>query len=234
MEQMYKGIKRLFDLISSAIAIIITSPLWIFIAIGIKVSSKGPIFYRAERIGKNLKPFTLLKFRSMHVYDTSIGGGNGEKGFIADEDRIFTFGGFLRKSKLDELPQLLNVFMSQMSVIGPRPMTDRGAKKFFIGEYTCIPDVKPGLACLDSLFDYAHGELFIKDEYEYAKRVLPIRTELARMYVEKKGICLDIYCIARTIQLMFEIVVRKKREFPYTKYEKLATKNMSQYSKVKE
>lgn len=231
---LYKGIKRLFDLVSSSVAIIITSPIWLIIAIGIKVSSKGPVFYRAERIGKNLKPFTLFKFRSMHVYDPSTGGGNGEKGFIADEDRIFKFGGFLRKSKLDELPQLLNILASQMSVIGPRPMTEKGAKKFFIGEYACIPDVKPGLACLDSLFDYAHGELFVKDEAEYAEKILPTRTELARMYVEKKSTGLDIYCIARTIQLMFEIVIQKKREFPYTKYEKLAAEKVLRQSKAME
>ena len=227
-------LKRLFDIVSSSLAIIITLPLWVVIAIGIKVSSKGPVFYRAERIGKELKPFTLFKFRSMHVFDPSNGGGNGEKGFIADADRIFKFGGFLRRSKLDELPQLLNIILSQMSIIGPRPMSDKGAKKIFIGEYTCIAEVKPGLACLDSLFDYAHGELFVKDETEYAKKILPVRTELARMYVKKKKIGLDVYCIIRTIQLMFEIVICKKKKFAFTKYEKLATEYVISQDKAKE
>ena len=234
MELIYKGVKRLFDVTSSSIAIIITSPLWFVIAIGIKSSSKGPVFYKAERIGKCLKPFTLYKFRSMHVYNPSNGGGNGEKGFIADEDRIFKFGGFLRKSKLDELPQLLNILSSQMSVIGPRPMSDKGAKKFFVGEYSCIAEVKPGLACLDSLYDYAHGELFVKDETEYAEKILPVRTELARMYVEKKSIFLDVYCIVRTIRLMYEIVIRKKTNFSYTKYETLAADRVFQRDSVTE
>ena len=225
MELLYKTVKRTFDLTSSTAAIIVTSPLWLVIAIGIKSSSEGPVFYRAERIGKDLKPFTLYKFRSMHVFDPAV---NAESGYLADEDRIFKFGGFLRKSKLDELPQLLNIFKSEMSVIGPRPMSERGARNFFVGEYKCIADVKPGLACLDSLFDYAHGELFVKDETEYATKILPIRTELARMYVEKKSIGLDVYCILRTIKLMTEIAVLKKREFPYTEYEKMAAEKVFQ------
>lgn len=229
MGLLYEGIKRTFDLISSSVVIIITLPIWIIIALGIKVSSKGPIFYRANRIGKDLKPFTLYKFRSMHVYDPSSGDGNGENGFIADEDRIFKFGGFLRKSKLDELPQLINIFISQMSVIGPRPMSEKGAKKIFTGEYACIPDIKPGLSCLDSLYDYAHGELFVKDEEEYADKILPVRTELARMYTERKSIFLDAYCIVRTIRLMFEIVILKKKEFKYTKYEQIAIRKFFQH-----
>jgi len=221
---LYRVLKRLFDLTSSLLAIFVTFPVWIAVAIGIKISSNGPVFYKAIRVGKDMKPFALFKFRSMHVFDPTRGVGNGEKGFIADEDRIFKFGGFLRKSKLDELPQLLNVVASQMSVVGPRPMSEKGAAKFFVGEYTSIPSVKPGLACLDSLFDYAHGELFVKDEAEYASKILPVRTELARMYVEKKNVKLDIYCILRTIQLMFDIVVLKKKSFPYTKYERMAMK----------
>ena len=162
----YDFIKRIFDVTVSFFALLVTLPVWLMIATGIKLSSKGPVFYRAERIGMNGKKFVLYKFRSMHVFKPikNDGPANGEKGFIADEDRIFRFGGFLRKSKLDELPQLLNIFLSQMSFIGPRPMSEKGAKKIFIGQYTCITDVKPGLSCLASLFDYAHGELFVKDE----------------------------------------------------------------------
>ena len=215
----YSAIKRLFDILSSLFALIVTFPIWVIVAIGIKVSSKGPIFYKAKRIGKDFRLFTLYKFRSMHVYDSITDGGNGEKGFIADKDRIFRFGSFLRKSKLDELPQLINIIQSQMSVVGPRPMSEKGARKFFVGEYACIYSVKPGLACLDSLFDYAHGELFTKDESEYANSILPVRTELARMYVLKKSFSMDVYCIIRTIQLIFQITIMKKKNFTYTKYE---------------
>ena len=226
---MYAIIKRLFDVLSSALAIVIVSPLWLIIIIGIKLSSPGPVFYKSVRSSIGHRPFSMYKFRSMHVYrpDAAGNAGKGEGGFIANENRIFKFGGFLRKSKLDELPQLLNVLLGQMSVIGPRPYPEETVQKYYSGEYECVMAVKSGLSCLDSLFDYAHGELFVKDEKEYARTVLPIRTELARMYVEKQSIGLDAYCIFRTIQLMFEIVVLKKREFEYTGFEKQAKEALS-------
>ena len=225
----YERIKITFDVVSSLTAIIVALPIWLIIAVGIKLSSRGPIFFRSTRIGQNLKPFTLYKFRSMHEMTAEARAAKDKKktAFIVEEDRIFKLGAFLRRSKLDELPQLLNILMGQMSVVGPRPMTEKGAKKYFIGEYECISSVRPGLACLDSLFDYAHGELFIKDEEEYAKRILPARTELAKMYVEKQSIWLDIYCIVRTIRLIIEIGVLKKKKFPYTKYERIAFKRVS-------
>lgn len=223
---LYRFIKRFFDIISSLIALIVSSPLWVIILIGIKLSSKGPVFYVTERAGKNKKPFNLYKFRSMHVYCSDEEGRKSEGGFIANADRIFPFGGFLRKSKLDELPQLLNILAGQMSVIGPRPLSVAGVKLHYIGKYEKVSNVRPGLACLDSLFDYAHGELFVSNNEEFRKRILPVRTELAKMYVEKQSIRLDLYCILRTLLLMFQIVVQKKKQFQYTRYETEATENV--------
>ena len=169
----YRFIKRTFDICASLLAILISSPVWLIIAIGIKLSSKGPVFYRADRIGKGGKKFVLYKFRSMHVFVTEdkSAGEKREGGYIANENRIFKFGGILRKTKLDELPQLLNILMGQMSVVGPRPITEAGVKKHYIGKYDNVLTVRPGLACLDSLYDYAHGELFIKDNEEFDKKV---------------------------------------------------------------
>ena len=223
---MYRIVKRIFDVASSLLAIIVSSPLWLVIMIGIKLSSKGPVFYKADRVGRNKKPFTLYKFRSMHVYHPQEDGKKTEGGFIANADRIFPFGEFIRASKLDELPQLLNILAGDMSVIGPRPLTEEGARLHYTGEYECVSDVRPGLACLDSLFDYAHGELFISSEEEFREKILPVRNELAKMYIEKKSIWLDAWCILRTIELMFKIAVLKEREFPYTKYEAEAEKKV--------
>lgn len=222
----YRFVKRLFDIVSSAAAILISMPVWVLIAVGIKLSSKGPVIYRADRIGKGGKKFTLYKFRSMHVYQAEVKrtGEQREGGYIANADRIFKFGGFLRKSKLDELPQLLNILLGQMSVVGPRPITEAGVKKHYIGKYDNVLSVRPGLACLDSLYDYAHGELIVKDNDDYDKNVAPIRDYLASMYVNQRSIWLDAYCILRTVQLIFEITVRKKRYFPYTKYEAKAVR----------
>lgn len=223
---LYRFVKRLFDVLSSLLALIVTSPLWLVILIGIKASSKGPVFYKAERAGKNKKTFTLYKFRSMHVYHPDEEGKKTEGGFIANANRIFPFGGFLRKSKLDELPQLLNILAGHMSVVGPRPLSAEGANLHYAGRYAGVTDVRPGLACLDSLFDYAHGELFVSSDEEFREKVLPVRNELAKMYVDKQSIGLDIHCILRTLQLMFQIAVQKKKEFPLTKYEAEAEKNV--------
>lgn len=220
----YRILKRMFDCTSAALAILLTAPLWLVIVIGIKLSSKGPVFYKAIRAGKDQKPFTLYKFRSMHVYHPDQEGKTSEGGFIANEKRIFPFGALLRKSKLDELPQLLNILLGDMSVIGPRPLSVKGAELHYGGEYRVISDVRPGLSCLDSLFDYAHGELFVKTEEEFREKVLPVRTELARLYVERRSVGLDLYCLFRTPHLIFQIAVLKKKEFSYTKYETEAQK----------
>mgnify|MGYP002868539392 CR=1 FL=1 len=224
---LFNVIKRFFDIISSLFAIVITLPLWLLIAAGIKLSSAGPVFYKAERVGKNRKNFILYKFRSMHVYHPEEGSNKTtEGGYIANENRIFKFGGFLRKSKLDELPQLLNVISGEMSVVGPRPITKAGVAKHYSGAHAKVMTVKPGLACLDSLFDYAHGELFIKNEEEFDKKISPVRDELADMYVTKQSIMLDLYCIYRTISLIIQIGFMKKKNFPYTEYEKIALRKV--------
>ena len=225
---LYCFIKRMFDIVSSSLAIVVSSPLWLLIAVGIKHSSEGPVFYRADRIGKDAKKFTLYKFRSMHQYHPEIKGQGEQRegGYIANEDRIFPFGALLRKSKLDELPQLINILRGQMSVVGPRPITEAGVKKHYLGKYDNVLTVRPGLACLDSLYDYAHGELVVRDNEEFDKKVAPMRDYLASMYVDKQSIGLDIYCILRTIKLMYQIAIQKKKDFPYTKYESEAEQHV--------
>jgi len=219
----YRFIKRLFDFLCSFFGIIITSPFWLVIAIGIKVSSPGPVFFTTNRVGKGGKPIKVYKFRSMHQIDANSDQKN-EGTYIANPNRIFKLGALLRKSKLDELPQLLNILAGQMSVVGPRPVPAVTAAKNYSGDFACVLDVRPGLACLDSLYDYAHGELFVSSIEEYRQSVVPVRNMLARMYVEQQSIGLDLHCVFRTVRLMFEIAVLKKREFPYTKYEVEAEK----------
>lgn len=214
----YKLAKRSFDLLSSSAALIALSPVFLGVTAGIKLSSPGPVLYKSERIGLNGKPFTMYKFRSMHVKQE----GAVESKYIVNGKRIFKFGSFLRKSKLDELPQLINVFLSDMSVVGPRPYPSAVVDRLYTGEYKKILTVKPGLACYDSLYDYAHGELFVTDEMKYENEIVPIRTELAKMYVDDHGIKTDILIIGRTIAMIWKIVVEKKTNFPYTALEKKA------------
>jgi len=114
---MYKCfLKRLLDIFLCGIAVIVLSPLYLLTAIAIKLSSPGPVFYYSERTGKDHKPFKFYKFRSMHVT-------NADKGmFVADADRVFAVGKIIRRLKIDELPQLINVLAGDMSIVGARPL----------------------------------------------------------------------------------------------------------------
>lgn len=214
----YRAVKRLGDCVLAALALIVSSPLWLVCVVGIRLSSKGPLIYRSHRAGRRSEPFTMYKFRSMHVFQPQYEGQCSEGTFVGNS-RIFRFGAFMRRSKLDELPQMLNVLLGQMSIVGPRPVSQESVDRHYTGDYACIMEAKPGLACLDSLFDYAHGELVISDDEQYRREIIPVRRELAKTYVERQSLATDLYCVCRTVRLIFEIVVLKKRRFPYTKCE---------------
>lgn len=147
MRIIYLGLKRLFDILSTFIAIILLFLVWIIIPIIIKIDSKGPVFFKQERRGKNGKVFKMLKFRSMVVDAEKTGPGlfNYE-----NDPRVTKVGRFLRKTSLDELPQLFNIFAGQMSVVGPRPCV-----KYELGDFDTLNKkykkrfkMKPGLTGL--------------------------------------------------------------------------------------
>lgn len=215
----YNFLKRLFDLLCSGIILIVTAPVFLIIVIGIKISSPGPVFYISERMGRKGRKFKMYKFRSMHIKAE----GAEENKYLVNNNRIFPFGSFLRKSKLDEFPQMLNVFLGHMSFVGPRPYPQSVCERFYSDSSDIVLSVRPGLACLDSLYDYAHGDLFVSDAEMYKERIIPVRTELAKLYIERKSLSLDMQCIFRTVQLIFQIVVLKKKKFELTEYEKEAT-----------
>lgn len=210
---MKKVIKRFFDITLSILALIVLSPVFAFAAIGIKLSSSGPVFYKANRIGVNGKPFILYKFRSMHIEENAI-----EKSFIADSSRLFEFGEFLRKSKIDELPQLINIILGQMSIVGPRPAAAANSSELYTGKYKEIQSAKPGLTSFASLFDYKYGELFISDNDKYIAEILPVRLELELYYVQRWNLFIDAYLIIKTVLTIFQVVFGKK-EFKYTSLE---------------
>ncbi len=214
----YRVIKRSFDIISSMLAVILLSPLFLIVSTGIRMSSRGPVLFRSERTGLDGKAFTMLKFRSMHIKQEGV----KESQFIVNSDRIFPFGRFLRKSKLDELPQLINVLRGDMSIVGPRPYPQSVVDREYTGEYSAVLSVKPGLSCFDSLFDYTHGELFVTDEKQYSEEIIPVRTELARMYVEERGILTDAAIIGRTLILIWSIVILRRTKFSYSATEQRA------------
>ncbi len=197
--------KRLFDVFFSLFILIITLPLLLFVAIGIKIASPGAIFYVSERLGKSGKRFNLYKFRTM---DKSSKKANHL--ITSNRDpRIFSFGALLRATKIDELPQFFNVLKGDMSIVGPRPEIPEIVDRYYDKNYRETLYVLPGLTSPGSLFNYTHGDYFIdpKDpEGSYAERLLPIKMALEIVYMNNKSFLYDIKLIIRTILVIFKKV----------------------------
>ena len=193
---MYSFIKRCFDFFCALIALIILSPIFVLTALGILISDWGPIFYKANRIGKGNKPFRMYKFRSMRVLKDP--EKRAEASLRPDEDRIFPFGHFIRKAKIDELPQLINILNGTMSIIGPRPVAEDQFDMFRYGKWNEAAKVPVGLSGPAALYDYIYGDQ-ITDEKEYLEKVYPTRRELEYTYVKKAGLWYDLKMIIYTV-----------------------------------
>lgn len=190
---MYNAIKRIFDIVASLCGIAVTSPLWIIAIIGIEVSDPGPVFYMANRIGKDNKPFCMFKFRSMRVAKEA-----DEKNFKADTNRIFPFGELIRRTKIDELPQMLNILLGHMSVVGPRPAARDQLEIVRAGKYGVCATALPGLTGPGALYDYIYGDT-VTDEAEYQAKVLPTRLELEVYYIKNRSAVYDLKMIWYTV-----------------------------------
>ena len=198
-----KVIKRLLDIILCSFALIVLSPLFLITAIAIKLSSPGPVFYYSDRTGKDHKKFHFYKFRSMHVT-------NADKGmFVADADRLFTVGKIIRRLKIDELPQLINVIKGDMSIVGPRPMPWNSVDIVYHDQYQKILSVRPGLTSAASLFDYTVGDTYTDDQ-AYQREVLPVKLEMEMLYVERQSFGYDCQLVCRTIVTILQVLVGKK------------------------
>ncbi len=200
----YRIVKRIFDFVCAIVGIVVTSPLWVIAIIGILISDWGPIFYTAHRIGKGNKPFKMYKFRSMRVAKAA-----NEASLRPDEDRIFPFGHFMRKVKIDELPQLLNILNGTMSVVGPRPVAQDQFELFRTGKWNLAAEVPVGLSGPAALYDFIYGDQFT-DEKEYMERVFETRRELEYVYVKKAGFFYDLKMIIYTIICILYALVGKE------------------------
>lgn len=190
---MYKYVKRFLDIICAVLGIVGTLPIWIIAVVGILVSDLGPIFYTSTRIGKGNKPFKMFKFRSMRVDN-----GANEASLRPDEERIFPFGHFIRKFKIDELPQLLNILNGSMSVIGPRPVANDQKELFRVGKWNEAAKVAVGLSGPAALYDFIYGDQF-EDPDEYMEKVFPTRRELEYVYVKKMSFGYDVKMLVYTV-----------------------------------
>lgn len=193
---LYRVVKRCFDFLCALLALVVLFPIFLLTALGILISDWGPVFYKANRIGKDNKPFKMYKFRSMRILKTPKKGS--EASLRPDEDRIFPFGQFIRKMKIDELPQLINILNGTMSIIGPRPVAEDQYDMFRYGKWNDAANVPVGLSGPAALYDYIYGDQ-ISDEAEYLDKVYPTRRELEYTYVQKAGLWYDLKMIIYTV-----------------------------------
>ncbi len=196
-------LKRFLDIIASFFGLIFISPLLIFLAIMIKLTSSGPFFYRGARVGKDGKEFLMFKFRSMVPGADKLGGPST----AADDQRLTKIGKFMKKYQLDELPQLINVFKGEMSLVGPRPEVKMYVDMMTDEERNVILSVLPGITDLASLWNFHEGEILKGSpdpEKTYQEKIWPEKKRLQIKYVKNRSFWLDLKIILRTILKVFQ------------------------------
>ncbi len=196
--------KRLFDIVASGLGLIVLSPLFLILAIWIKLDSKGPVFYRQVRVGYKNKDFRIFKFRSMRV-----GADKGSLVTIGGRDpRVTKSGYWIRKFKLDELPQLINVFIGDMSLVGPRPEV-RHYVDYWTPEQMHVLDVRPGITDPASIKFRNENELMEQaedPEKYYIEVIMQEKIKLYLGYVEKHNFFYDLGLIFKT----FWVIVKER------------------------
>lgn len=195
--------QRCFDLLFSGVAVVILSPLFIVLAVVLKFSGEGEIFFFQERVGKNNTIIKLFKFATMLKNSENIGSGTVT---LHNDPRILPLGGFLRKTKINELPQLLNILFGDMSIIGPRPQTQRCFESFPNDSKKVITTVRPGLSGVGSIVfrdeETLMGNQEGADEF-YDDIIMPYKGLLEEWYVGNKSISVYFTLIAVTIWTVF-------------------------------
>ena len=208
---MYRVSKRVFDFICAFIGLIGTSPVWIVSMILTEISDPGPLFYFANRVGKDNRQFKMWKFRSMRI-----ARGASETSLRPEQNRIFWWGKIMRRLKIDELPQLLNILNGTMSIVGPRPAAVDQVAITRGGENAVAASVPCGLTSQSSLWDYIYGDQFT-DEEEYNEKVLPVRLKLDVYYVQNASFFGDIKLILWTVIAIFYTVCKKYPQWMHDK-----------------
>ena len=194
---MYPVAKRLFDLVFSTLGLVILSPVLLVIFVAIKRESPGPVLYKGTRVGLNGALFKMKKFRTMVINADKIGGSSTPE----DDPRITGVGRFLRRYKLDELPQLINVFKGEMSFVGPRPQV-KWAVDLYTPEERQALTVRPGITDYASLKFPNEGEILRGSpdpDRDYMEKIHPEKMRLSLEYVRTRSMGLDIKIIFQTL-----------------------------------
>lgn len=197
-------IKRSFDLFFTIPGIIVLSPVLLICAIWIKMDSPGPVFFRQERVGRWGRSFRIFKFRTM-LTDAE---KRGKQITVGNDSRVTKSGEFLRHYKLDELPQLFNVALGEMSLVGPRPEVPRYMAEYSKEDREIVLSVRPGITDNASIEFRSENEILGRaedPEETYIKEILPIKINYYKEYVRDHSIMGDFIIIMRTFQAVFEI-----------------------------
>lgn len=190
--------KRLFDWVLASLGLLLLSPALLLVALAIKLDSPGPVFFRQERVGRFGQPFRIHKFRTMR-HDPL---GAGPQITVGLDRRITRIGGVLRGSKLDELPQLIDVWLGRMSLVGPRPEVPRYVAHYPLSVREKVLSVRPGITDLASIEYRDESSVLARaadPEHAYIHEILPHKLALAERYVDQASVWTDIQLILRTI-----------------------------------
>ena len=205
-------VKRLLDVALAAVGLALVAPVLAIAALGIRLSSPGPVFYRARRVGRAGTCFTMYKLRTMHQRQP----GQASRITGRDDPRVFALGGLLRRTKIDELPQLFNVLRGDMSIVGPRPEDPDIVERHYTPLLRETLAVRPGLASPGSLYHYTHGDALLAGgdpETAYVERLLPLKVALDVVYVRHASLDSDVRIIGRTLSTIGASLIGRRR-FP--------------------
>lgn len=201
---MYKLIKRLFDLLASIIAILLITPVLLPVMIILRFTGEGEVFYLQERVGINNKKFRVIKFATMLKNSEKMGSGI----YTAKNDsRILPIGNFLRKTKINELPQIFNILIGDISIVGPRPLIKRTYDLYSLEDKNIISKMKPGLTGIGSIIFRNEEELLLKADGDieefYEKNITPHKANLEKWYFDNASLKIDILIIFLTAWVIF-------------------------------
>jgi lipopolysaccharide/colanic/teichoic acid biosynthesis glycosyltransferase len=189
-------IKRAFDIVAAASGLLALSPVLAVVAAAIKLDSPGPVLFKQKRVGRNFRIFRIYKFRTMTVNTA------GRELTVGADPRITRVGGFLRRTKIDELPQLLNILRGDMTLVGPRPEVPSYVE-LFRRDYEELLKVRPGLTDLASLKYRDESAILARaenPEAEYIRRLLPDKIQLSKEYIRRSSFSYDLTLIFETLR----------------------------------
>ena len=194
-------LKRLFDMVAASIGLLLLAPLLLALAVWIKCDSAGPVFFLQERVGLHGKLFRIIKFRSMRQHHA------GPQITVGADARITRSGRFIRAYKLDELPQLINVLLGDMSLVGPRPEVPRYVALYPADVREEVLSVRPGMTDLASVQYRSESDLLAASsdpELTYTTVILPAKLALYQQYVRQRSLWLDVRIIGMTLGILFK------------------------------